>query len=395
MTDRRRAPRPAALALAAAVAAAAAVSGAPEAAPAPAAGRGAFVCDRESTLTVFALDTASGLALLTAPPARAGEPAWWIELPVAGERATVRPAGDERPFAGSIGPGAPFAVRRCGDGCLQPVRWEAGGWRPLGGTLGGDGGTVHATYDRSGTPWLVLHRAAGEAVEARAFRLGTEGRWLHRGARTALGAGSVAAVPDPSSSKGVLSGSVRFTAAEPPASWISGLPALPPERRGELLPGGVAGGAVAAVYLDAGGRFYLSEDGGASWRRSDWAPWGQTRAQLWQPGRDYTVDLPLGDRRPPLAVAWFDRRDRAAERLHLTAWNPLRGWTETAALPPAATTLDGVDLTWDHLLRPSRDSWLLLAGCVHTAAGPGLAVRTAGPEGLAKPRFIPLLPAAR
>jgi hypothetical protein len=206
----------------------------------------------------------------------------------------------------------------------------------------------------------------------------------------------------------VLSGSARFTAGAPPATWVAGLPALPPERRGELLPGGVTGGvpaaagaddapaplaAVAAVYVDAGGRFYLSEDGGATWRRSEWTPLGETRARLWQPGRDYAVDLPAGDRRPPLAVAWFDRREPGAERLHLTTWSPGRGWAEAAALPPATTTLDGAVLVYDHLLRPAPDAWLLVAGCVHTTAGSGLALRTAGPEGLSRPRFVPLVPA--
>jgi hypothetical protein len=388
---RRRASDVAAAALAAAGLAGAAVPVA-AAAPAPAP---AFACDRDSTLTLFGLDTASGTALLAAPPARDGEPPWWIELPAGGESAAYRPAGGDRPFAGSIGPGPVFAVRRCGAGCLQPVRWEDGGWRPLGEPLAGDGGTVHATYDRSGTPWVVLHRpiAGDGAVEAHAFRLAAGGSWRDRGARRAVGAGTVAAVPDPSSSEGVLSGSARFTAGGPPETWVAGLPALPPERRGELLPGGVTRGVPAAVYLDAGGRFYLSEDGGESWRRSDWAPWGETRARLWQPGRDYSVDLPSGDRRPPLAVAWFDRRQPGAERLHLTSWSPGRGWAETAALPPATTTLDGALFTWDHLLRPAQDSWLLLTGCVNTAAGPGLAVRTTGPGGLSKPRFVPLLPA--
>jgi len=396
VTARRHASRLAAAALAVAAtlgAAGAAAEGRP-AAP-------AFACDRDSTLTVFALDTASGTALLAAPPARPGEPPWWVELSAGGERATYHPAGGERPFAGSIGPGPVFAVRRCGEGCLQPVRREDGGWRPLGGPIAGDGATVHATYDRSGAPWVVLHRAAGEgAVEARAFRLAAGGSWQDRGARRAVGAGTVAAVPDPSSPEGVLSGSARFTAGGPPETWVAGLPALPPERRGELLPGGVAGGvpaavaAVAAVYLDAGGRFYLSEDAGKSWRRSEWTPWGETRARLWQPGRDYAVDLPAGDRRPPLAVAWFDRRDPEAARLHLTAWSPGAGWSATAALPPTITTLDGAVLAYDHLLRPAPGAWLLVTGCVHTTAGSGLALRTAGPEGLSKPRFVPLLPAA-
>jgi hypothetical protein len=386
VTARRRAPRLAAAALAAAGTVAAAAD---EARPAAT----AFACAQDSTLTLFGLDTDAGTALFAAPPARPGEPAWWIELSAGGERAAYRPAGGHRPFAGSIGPGPVFALRRCGAGCLQPVRWQDGGWRPLGGRLAGDGGTVHATYDRSGAPWVVLHRAAGDgAVEARAFRLGAGGSWEDRGARRAVGAGTVAATPDPATPDGVLSGSARFTAGAPPATWVAGLPALPPERRGELLPGGVAGGVPAAVYLDAGGRFYLSEDGGASWRRSEWTPWGESRARLWQPGRDYGVDLPAGDRRPPLAVAWFDRRDPGAERLHLTTWSPGRGWVEVAALPPATTTLDGAVLTYDHLLRPALDAWLLLAGCVHTTAGSGLALRTAGPEGLGKPRFVSLAP---
>lgn len=367
----------------------------------------AFACNRDSTLTLAALDTASGTALFAAPPARPDEPGWWIEVEIGSEaggdtagavRARYRAAAADRPFAGSIGPGPPFAVRRCGDECLQPVAWKDGGWRPLGEPVPGDGGTVHATYDRSGTPWLVLHRTAGDggAVEARAFRLGEDGGWQDRGTLRALATGTVGALPDPSDADAVLSGTARFRAGGAPAPWVKGLPALPPERRGELLPGAEAGGGgTAAVYLDAGSRFYLSDDGGASWRRSEWTPWGISRARLWQPGRDYSVDLPIGDRRPPLSVAWFDRRDPAAERLHLTSWRPAGGWTVTAELPPRTTTLDGAVLAWDHLLRPGADRWLLISGCVYTTAGPGLAVRTAGPAGLSPPRFVSLTRAGR
>lgn len=356
-----------------------------------------LACSGDSTLTHFGLDTAAGRALFAVPAARRGEPDWWLEWDGAAGEATYSAAEGARPFAGSIGPGAVFAVRRCGPGCLQPVRWEEGGWRPLGESLAGDGGTVHTTWESGGTPWVVLHRAVsdgggGDAVEAAAWRLGDGGRWEHRGTLRALGTGTVGAVPDPSSAGGVLSGSARFHASEPARHWVLGLPALPPERSGELLPGGVAGGEAAALYLDAGGRFYQSEDGGKTWRRSEWMPWGETRARLWQPGRDFSIDLPVGDRRPPFAAAWFDRRDPAAERLHLAEWLPGRGWAETAALAPRMTTLDGEILAFDHLLRPDQESWLLLAGCVHTAAGPGLALRTAGPDGLSKPRFVPLSP---
>lgn len=358
----------------------------------------AFACNRDSTLTLLGLDSAAGTAVFAAPPARAHEPAWWIEVEigVGGDLAArYRPMADgPRPFAGSVGPGPVFAARRCGEECLQPVRYRDGDWRPLGSPVAADGATVHGTYDRSGRPWLVLHRAAGSddgAVEATAYRLDDDERWQDRGTSKIRAAGTLGAVPDPHADDSVLSGTGRFSAGAPPTAWVSSLPKLAPERRGELVPAGAAGGA---ALLDTSYALYTTGDDGGSWQRQRWTPWGSPKAQLWQPGRDYWLDLPAYDRNGPLALAWFDRRRRDEHRLVLTAWEPGSGWRTAASLPPETRTLDGAVLSFDHLLRPAPDRWVLLSGCVMTASGPGVATRTVGADGLSSPRFLPLVPAA-
>lgn len=344
-----------------------------------------FTCNRDSVLTLAGLDTSAGTALFSLTDGGGG---WLLRVPAAGAGATYRraPAAVRR-FAGSVGPGPVFALTGCGDGCYRAVLLggDAAG-EPLGQPFRAQGAvTAHTTYDAQGTPWVVLHRRDGDALRAQALRLEGE-LWRDHGEAAVRAVGPLAALPAPDGGAAVVSGTVRFAAGETPRPWVAGLPALPAERQGELLP--VTGGG--AAYLDAGGEIYLSSDAGATWQKTRWTPWGIQQARLWQPGRDYGVDLPAGDRGGPLALAWFDRRRADRRRLLLTAWEPQSGWRVDADLAPEVSTLDGALLSYDHLLQPRPGSWLLLTGCVNTAAGPGLSLRTAGADGLSKPRWVPL-----
>ena len=79
--------------------------------------------------------------------------------------------------------------------------------------------------------------------------------------------GSTGAVPAPEGAQAVISGTARFAAEAPPATWLRGLPKVPPGEEGEVV---ALAGAVA--YLDAVGAVYLSCDDGASWVQSRWTP---------------------------------------------------------------------------------------------------------------------------
>ena len=368
--------------------------------PPPAATAAEFACSQDTVLTLVGIDTTAGTVLLAAAgdgPAKAG---WLVELKGDGSAATSYPAPDGPPaFGGSVGPGGLFAVQSCGSACLQAVRWSAGAWEPLAEPLRAPvAANVYPTYDAAGRLWLILQGARSDAeaahpgAEAWAFRL--EGReWASAGHLAVTASGATGALPAPGSGgtgtgARVVSGSGRFTAGAPAETWLRGLPKVPPGDDGEVV---ALAGAVA--YLDAAGAVYLSRDDGATWVVSRWAPWGVTRSQLWQLGRDYTVDLPAGDRGRALSLAWFDRRDRDHERLVLTEWTPGEDWRVLAELAAEVVTLDGQHLPFDLLITPRPQSWLLLAGCVYTRSGPGLALQTYDPTGgLSSPRFVELRP---
>jgi hypothetical protein len=386
------------------------------AAPAPAAEVPA--CTQDTVLTAVGVDTAAGTVLLAVPAADPGggstDRAWLIELAADGAAATFypQPAGPPA-FGGSVGPGPVFAVRSCGEDCLQAVRWGDGDWRPLGEPLRAPvAANVYPTYDRSGHPWLILQGArAGDrepapggdreaapgggpeaALGADAWGFRLDGReWTAAGHLAVTASGAAGAIPAPGDDGAVLSGSGRFAAGAAPATWLRGLPKVAAGVDGEVIP--LAGDALA--YLAGAGGVYLSRDDGATWARSAWTPWGVERTTpLFRPGSDYDVDLPVGAFGDALPLAWFDRRDRAHERLVLSAWSPGDGWRSLAELPAEVVTLDGRHLAFDQLFAPRPGSWLLLAGCVFTRTGPGLAVQNYAPgSGLSAPRFVELHPA--
>ncbi|HZI63715.1 MAG TPA: hypothetical protein VFE44_02990, partial [Thermoanaerobaculia bacterium] len=226
-------------------------------------------CAAGAPLTLIGFDTATGGALFALAGGEQG--GWLIELEAGASRALAYPQPAGAPVGGgSFGPGPVFTVAPCGRDCLQPQVWRSGAWQPLGEALPAPATVnVHATYDRGGAPWLVLHRTAGAGLEARALRL-EGGEWIAKGRQRATDAGHPGAVPVPDLPDAVVSGTALFQAGAAPGYWLEGLPALPPERRGEVTP---LGGA-AAAYVAADGLVYLTADRGASWRRSAWTPWG-------------------------------------------------------------------------------------------------------------------------
>lgn len=397
------APRAAALAAAVLAAAGAAhLFGA--GAVAAAAAATPFTCSQDTVLTTVGVDTAAGTVLLAAGGGD-DDRGWLIEVGVGatgGVTAAVvpQPAGPPA-FGGSIGPGPLFAVRSCGAACLQGVRWAAGRWELLGEPLRAPvAANVYPTYDLAGRPWLVLQGARTDVepghpgAEAWGFRL--DGReWTSAGHLAVTASGAAGALPAPGAERAVVSGTGRFAGGGPPVAWLKGLPSVPPGQEGEAVP---LPGAVA--YVDAAGSVYLSRDDGVRWARSQWTPWGVQRTESWQLGRDYSVDLPAGDRAGALPLAWFDRRDRDRERLILTEWAPGGAgggggaWRTLADLPAEVVTLDGQHLPFTQLYTPRPGSWLLLAGCVFTRTGSGLVVQTYDPAGgLTPPRFVELRPA--
>jgi len=364
-----------------------------------------FVCDDRTPFAILGVDTSEGRILLATESV--GRGAWIVEAAPRTdeapgserrESAHYHPAPEVRPFAGSFGPGPVFALTECGRSCLQAVRWEGGAWAPLGEPLlVPRTATAHTTYDGGGTPWVVLQRVAqgrsavaGEtAVEAWAYRLdGTE--WRSAGSLTVYASSASEAVPASGHDDAIVSGTGRFAAGEPPETWLRGLPKLGAERRGVLVPVGVGG----AAYVTGDGSLFLSTDAGASWARSRWSPWGRTETRIWSPGQDYEIDVPAGDRRGPLSLVWFDRRYPDRQRILLTEWSPASDFRVLSEMAPEVSTLNEQQLPFTEMVLLGPGSWALLTGCVNTANGPGLVLRTYGRSGLSRPRFLPLGPAA-
>lgn len=354
------------------------------AAPVTAAAPPSPLCDGVAPLALLGMDTTTGRMLFTL--SAAGD-LHLVEVDVDGDEAALHPLPPgPPPFAGSVGPGPVLALERCGESCVQPRRWEGGEWNPLGAALPlSRRANFYTTYDRSGAPWVLAHRQAGEEgwVEARAFRF-TGGRWQDRGRLAVTSVTTQGAAPAQERQDGVVSGTGLFTAAEAPVSWVAGLPALPAEKRGQVLPLGAEG----AVYLAADGGIYLSADGGRSWRGTRWRPWGVERTAIWTFGADYSLDTPLGNLDRPLPVAWFDRRHREAQQLILTTLTPDGAWELRAELPGEILADTGDRLEIIHFLRTAGGTWVLLSDCFAAGSTSGLARRTYSPAGPSPPRFV-------
>jgi hypothetical protein len=349
------------------------------------------ICDGTSALTPIGTDTASGRVLLSVPPFAGNPQAWIVELAADGSSATAYPDPGEGRFGGSVGPGPVVAARNCGTGCLQPIRFKDGAWEPLGEPVVAPAViTAAATYDETGTPWLVVQGQGKEVgvVRAWAYRL-EEREWRSKGNLMVTAVGDLQAVPSPQHKDGVLSGTGMFVASGPPEVWVQGLPDLPPARRGAVV--SLTGGG--AAYLSADGAIYLSADSGKSWRRSTWTPWGAGTTGIWRQGKDYWIDLPTGDRRGPLELAWFDRRTPDEEALFLTRLNPAGDWAVLAHSKSEIRTKNDDRLEVSHVLSPHAGTLVLLSGCAATAGGSGLVVRIFEKGALSEARFVAITPA--
>ena len=348
------------------------------------------LCDDATSITPIGVDTKSGLTLL-ALPGRDGGRGWIVELPAGGGAARLHEDRTQGRSGGSVGPGPVLSILPCGPTCIQPVQWADGAWKPLGESFAAPSvSTAASTWDDTGHPWIVLHgqRQEGGRMTAWAFRLETGAReWKSKGSLLIAASGPPEAIPAPQRKDGVLSGSGLFAASGRPAHWVSGLPVLPANRRGQVVP--LAGSA--AAYLSADGAVYISRDSGKKWTRSLWTPWGTAGVtDSWRQGSDFWVDLPVGVQRGPLQLAWFDRRVPSEERLYLTELDATTDWRVVTQAPSTVRTKGEARLAVSHLLAPREREWLVLHGCVATAEGSGLVVRTVGPAGLSAPKLLPL-----
>jgi hypothetical protein len=344
-------------------------------------------CAAGAPLTLVGFDSATGRALFALGGGELER--WLIELEPGAERASAHPlAPDAALGGGSFGPGPIFTAQPCGRNCLQPVVWDSGSWRPLGEALLVPATVnVHGTYDRGGAPWLVLHQTAGaRGMVARAFRL--EGReWILKGRQAATDAGHPGALAVPDLPDAVVSGTALFQAEGAPGYWLEGLPDLPPERRGEITP---LGGS-AAAYVAADGLVYLTADRGASWRRSAWTPWGTGLSPVWRPGEDFRVEPPVGGRRSPFLLAWFDNRIPDQTSVILTEVSRSGSWRELARLPMRLGPPGSEPREAAHLLAHDDGTWIVLAdGCFPGPAGPGLFLSTLRGTRQEAPRRVPI-----
>jgi hypothetical protein len=349
------------------------------------------ICDSTSALTPIGTDTDSGRVLLAVPPLAGSSQGWVVEMAADGSAAVAYPDPGDGRFGGSVGPGPVVAARACGTGCLQPIRFKDGLWEPLGEPVVAPAViTAAATYDLSGTPWFVVHGKGKEdgVVRAWAYRL-EEREWKSKGNLMVTAVGDLQAVPSPQRKDGVLSGTGLFVASGPPEVWVQGLPDLPPARRGAVM--ALAGSS--AAYLSADGAIYLSANSGKSWRRSTWTPWGTGTTGMWRQGKDYWIDLPMGDRRGPLELAWFDRRTADQEAIFLTRLAPAGDWAVLAHSKSEIRTKNDDRLEVSHVLSPREGILVLLSGCAATAGGSGLVVRIYDKGALSEARFVPIAPA--
>jgi hypothetical protein len=355
----------------------------------PGAAAGPAICDGSTDLTLIGMDTTSGRMLFSVPPPRDGQPGWIVQLEGDAREARAWTDDPKGRYGGSVGPGPVLAALPCGPSCLQPVRWNEGAWEPVGESISAPtASTANPTYDQTGAPWFLLHGASGTAGQERAWAFRFEGRqWRDRGSILVAAVGQPAALPAPQRKDGVLTGTGLFSASGPAQTWVSGLPGVKAERRGQLI----ALTGASAAYVSGDGVAYLSEDSGRTWRRSTWTPWGSDgTVGLWRQGKDYWVDFPSGDHRGSLRLVWFDHQNPAEPKIVLTRLTPKGDWVRLIDVPGEVKTKSGERLPVNQILVPKGDDWILLTGCAATAQGSGLVLRVYDGKSLSEARFVPL-----
>lgn len=344
-------------------------------------------CTLGAYVNVVGFDTRSGEALFSFPGATDGT--YLVAWTLGKERASLTRESEENArFGGSVGPGAPFAFRRCGDSCLQPLRFAGGGWEPLGEPLTVPmAATAHGTYDRSGTPWVVVHGPAEREGFVTAWAFHAEGReWRPRGSLEVAATGDPGALPAPWFAAAIVSGTGLFPAEGEPRSWAAGLPA-----------GGLASGSRlvpfdrrAAAFLSSEEAIYRSEDAGAAWSLSTWTPWATGTAEPWERGEDYGVDLPVGAPTGAFPVLWYDRRLAGRERLIFTEMAASGRWRVLATGPARLPTSTQEELAVGTVLRTDGGDWAAVFGCVKSGGAPRLVVVELRGGKLGAPKLVPI-----
>jgi len=343
-------------------------------------------CDSTTPLTIVGVDTRAE-RLLLAPPVKGDAPGWLFELDLRNASASAWPEPDPTArFAGSSGPGPILAARRCGEQCLQIVRFEGGAWQPLGEPLlASAGDTVNATWDADGNAWVVLHGARGpQGIAAQAYRLA--GRdWKSAGSLPVSAVGNPGALAAPAGESGVVSGNGQFAVDARPRHWWA-TTSTASLAHGELL---WLGGPHAAL-LTADAQLEVTDDG-HTWQPVRWLPWTSGEGDLsWKPGRDYWVELPEGDREPPLVAVWTDARVAGKPRSFIAHREADGTWKNDVALPPGILTSGGERLPFNQMVRFPGERWVLLTGCVARESGAALALRRIENGTLRDPELVPI-----
>jgi hypothetical protein len=345
----------------------------------------AFRCDSATTLTLLGVDTQARRALFALSPA--GGAAWLLEGDFAAGAARAWPAPDgPAPFGNSTGPGAVLAASRCGEKCLQVVRFDDGVWHRLGEPLlASESATVHLAWDRAGAPWVVLHALGGTGINATAYRL-EGGDWASKGAAAVRAVGTPGAAAAPAGEEGIASGDAVFAPAGKPRRFVQSLPKLAGADHGQL----VWLGGKAALHLGLDGLLRTTADGGASWEPLHWQPLTPGEGALaWRPGKDYRIELPDGERASPAAAVWNDRRAPEKEQLFL-ATQEAGGWRTVLATPDGILTQGGERIPYSQVLRFPGEAWTLLTGCVSRQGGAALAIRRVAGGKLGAPELLPI-----
>ena len=241
---------------------------------------------------------------------------------------------------------------------------------------------------QTGTPWLLLYSPGSQDGQFKTWAFRLENReWQSRGSAEVTAVGEPQALPAPQRKDGVLTGTGLFSASGLPEAWVAGLPSLPAARRGQLI----ALNGLAAAYVSGDGVVYLSDNSGRAWRRSTWTPWASTgTVGIWRQGKDYWVDLPYGDHRAALRLAWFDRRRPSDEVMVLTRLGASGEWIRLGEAPAEVKTKNDEHLPVTQVLVPKGDTWLLLSGCAATAEGSGLVLRVFDGKTVSPAKFVPL-----
>lgn len=346
-------------------------------------------CSLSVVPTLVGFDTTAGEALLSLPAREGGSYlVHWRQGAVSAR--LFREPRDAGRFAGSIGPGPIFAVRRCGEACLQPVRFDDGDWEPLGEPIAAPAAaTVHTTYDRSGHPWTVIHGSSDRPGLTRAWAFHLDGREWRDAGRLDVAAPSVpAAVPAPWLPRAVVSGTGLFPASGEARPWLATLPAEGSGTGSQV----VAYDREATAFFSPEGLVYRSDDAGETWRRSSWTPWETGEAEPWRRGTDFSIDVPAGVPAGSLPVLWFDRRIEDRESLIFTEMDAAGRWRRVGVGPARIPTSAGEDLTLALVLRSEAGRWSSLFGCVMSSGRPRLVVTELSGDRVSPPSLIPLDP---